>query len=188
MQTFKSIITVIFGFAASLTAQAQDTIAKTMDETVSIDYEQFKRMDDKQMSVFLKEFDPENYEIFRLGEIKKRTAKKLLIPGIVISGVGGASLALVYGIIPLFSFVSYPFNLLFLEWWWGKVAPWFWKVGVSVIAMGQPFIIASIALRKQGGDLKRQAKNNYENKFFKSNTTSLNFNFYPNGFGVSLKF
>ena len=162
----------------------QEENAETID---SIDYEKFKKMNDEQMANFLKENDSVNYAIFHLGEINKSTARRLLIPGIVLSSVGVASLAIGYVVVPFFLTVSI-FGLLVMDDWFKNTAPWFWKIGVPFIVMGQSFFIASIVLRKSGKALQQEAIDNYANKFFKDHTTSLNFNFYPNGFGISLKF
>ena len=191
------IITVIFA-ATSVTMYAQDTIQSekiedkvleidTINKNVAIDYETFKNLRDKQMLEFLKDNDTESYEMFLRGEMQRRTGRDLLIPGIVFSGIGVLSLAIGYVIVPFFLTVSI-FGLLVIEDWFKNTAPWFLKIGVTSLAMGQPFLIASIVLKKQGKALKQQAKNNYENKFYSGYTSSLNFNFYPNGFGVTFKF
>ena len=204
MQEFKNIIiAIVFAFAASATVCAQniiDTITaederievkvtevtKTTTGTLPVNYEQFEKLNDKQIAMLLKENDPENYAIFHLGEMKKNTGKNFFVPGIVFTGVGVLLIFGGYVAVPMFSLITWQFD--FFNRWCNNIAPWFGKIGLSTIAMGQPFLIASIVLRVQGGNLKKQAKNNYENRSFKDNTTSLNFNLYPNGFGVILKF
>ena len=159
-----------------------------------IDYEQFKNQNDRQMSAFLKENDPKNYEIFNLGEMKREMGRDLLISGLAFTGAGVAVLGCWVIVIPFTAFIGFFSALMgnssvldFLNSWIGYF-PWIATIAISAVAIGQPFLIASIVLKSQGKVLKWQAKNNYENNHFKYNTSSLNFNFYPNGFGISLKF
>jgi len=184
MQKLKnSIITAFFTVAIIATTQAQDI--DTSNNSSTIGYESFKKLDDKQMSAFLKENDAESYAIFRNGEKQRRIGKSLFIPSIAITGVGVGTIAIGGIIIPLFALIS--FNPILL-WWWEDNVYTFLKVGAYIVAAAQPLWVASIVLQAKGGSLKKLAKNNYENKFFKGQTTSLNFNLYPNGFGVSLRF
>ena len=166
------------------TTQQEPIHTDTIEDEKTIDYESFKRLRDREMADFLKANDSESYAIFFRGETQKSMGRKLLIPSIVFTGIGVGSIAIGYVIIPLFGLITFNPILLY---WWENNAHWFLRVGLSAIIMGQPFFIASIALQAYGGTLKKQAKNNYENKFFK-NTTTLNFNLYPNGVGMSLKF
>ena len=199
------IITVIFAAATSVTMYAQDTIQAekiednvleidTINKNAAIDYETFKNLRDKQMLEFLKDNDTESYNIFQLGEMKREVGRDLLISGLAFTGAGVAVLACWGIVVPFTAFIGFwaalmgnPSVLDFLDSWIGYF-PVFATIGLSAIAIGQPILIASIVLKKQGKALKQQAKNNYENKFYSGYTSSLNFNFYPNGFGVTFKF
>ena len=164
----------------------QEKNTEPIDNIKPISYEQFKKLNDRQMALFLKENDAKNYKIFHLGEMKNSTSKDLFVSGIVLTGIGGVSLLGGYVIVPLFALMALQFD--FINYWYANVVPWLARIGLGAIIVGQPLLVASIVLKSQGKSLMRQAKNNYEDKAFKYNATSLNFNFYPNGFGISLKF
>ena len=201
MQYLKNnIIILILLVAVGSVTYAQDTIkmervesnvaeidtSEVIDSSRFMEHKSFKGLRDREMSAFLKENDAESYAIFFRGETQRGMGKNMLTTGIVFAGAGVAA-----GVIWL---LGWPVSLLSIFTlngniinWWGNNHIWFIRVGLSAIIIAQPFFVASIVLKTHGNALKRQAISNYENKYFK-NTTSLNFNLYPNGFGVSLKF
>jgi len=153
----------------------EEASVDTTNKSNAMTYAAFSDMDDDEMAAFLQTNDSKNYEIFQQGERNARMGKSLFIPGIAITGVGAATI-MVGGAFWLFT--------------WGMAQDMMIQaaiVGGVIIAIAQPFVIASIVLRAQGGALKATAKNNYADKVFK-NTTSLNFNLCPNGFGMTLHF
>ncbi len=166
--------------------QLQEDSKDTIYKSKATDYEYFRGLGDRSMAEFLEINDVESYQIFHRGEILKKQGIKVLIAGGAITGVGIASFMASYLI---------PFGAVFYSLLSFKPAPewvfnlqWLTIAGLSAIIAGQPLFIAGIALQASGGTLKRKAKNSYKDKFFKSRTTMLNFNVYPNGLGVTFKF
>ena len=146
------------------------------EETVynqDADYKYFKSLYDSEMASFLKRNDADIYEHFRYGVMQKRTGKIFIIPCAVFGGV--ALYPLFWGV--LFD-TENPFRF------YGLLD---YSITIPAVVLGTVFLIGSISLQIYGENLKKQAKNKYENKYFK-NTTSLNFNLSPTGFGMSLKF
>jgi hypothetical protein len=175
------VIAAIFAVAASSATYAQviDTVS-FQDEEV-MDYKTFKCLTDRQMSAFLKENNEGNYNIFHRGEMHNDIGRILRISGVVLYSVG--SLSLTAGLImPLFAILTLNSNS-----WWYINAHWFIYGGLSAMVLGVSLHTAGIILKTYDiGTSKRQ--DNQTDKFHKMTTTSLNFNLYPNGFGVSLKF
>jgi hypothetical protein len=197
MQNNKNrILTFIFVIVASVANYAQDTIIteKVEDKIMEKDTnsENLKIIHkDSDTSSFLKKKDAESYKFFHQDEIQSRIRKNLLISGSVIAGVGLLSLG-GWLIISMGTIIYVPFMVAtpsyeFFD-WWGKNSHWFLKIGLSAVVASLPLFIARMVLTGDGEILKRKIKNNYENKFLKNGRTMLNFNVYPNGLGVCLKF
>ena len=182
----KTVIVIATMLCINNLAWSQDVTENNIDTS----YNYFKSLDDDEMADFLKTNDNESYEIFHRGEIQKRTGINLFIYGGAVTGAGVFILAgcgLIYAFDFIFLIGSLGATISF-HYWWVRNAHWFAKAGLSMMIIGQPFLITGIALWANGSNLKRQAKNNYENKFFKRYTSSLHINFYPNGLGVTLNF
>lgn len=201
----RTIIAVIFVAATSVTMYAQDTITVVNSENVenkiletdtatpckAIDYETFKNLRDKQMLEFLKDNDAESYQMFLCGEMRQKPFLPLLISGIAFTYVGELLLLCriaipVGGLLYVLVTPNYYGNDF--DAWWKPKAYWLTALGLSAVIIGQPLFIASIVVKKSGSALKQKAKNNYADKFYNGYTSSVNFNFYPNGLGISLKF
>jgi hypothetical protein len=173
--------------------ERQEVMDKDTTDNEAMDYARFKSLgdDDDAMANFLEINDSESYQIFHRGEIQSRIGRDLLISGYSVSAFGGL-LIISYGLIyigTIFYALATPgYNYNSFYYWWEANAHWFPRIALCAVLVGQPLLTAGIVLRATGGLLKRRAKNNYEEKFFKGHTATLNFNVYPYGFGITFKF
>ncbi|MDR0602817.1 MAG: hypothetical protein LBG80_00760 [Bacteroidales bacterium] len=169
----------------------QKVIEQDTTDIEAINYAYFKSLGDDAMADFLEKNDPESYQIFHRGELQSRTGRDLIISGFSVTAFGGLTIAS-WGLISIGS-AFYAIIKLgnvkgnFYHWWWAN-EHWFPRIALYAVLVGQPLLMTGIVLRATGGTFKRKAKNNYEEKFFKGYTTSLNFNVYPNGFGFTFNF
>jgi len=149
------------------------------NENTNIDYQHFKSLseNDRAMYEFLEQNDNESYQVFRRGIKTSRAGTGILIPGIALS-VAGVVLIGVAHSEDYYSDRYGPDEELLIP-------------GIVLTAVGEALVITSIPLRASGGAMKSRAKNLYEEKYFKGQTTikpSLQFNTNPNGIGLCLKF
>ena len=164
--------------------QAQTPKGEPVKEASATDYHYFKSLsDDDDMSDFLQKNDPEgSYRYFRNGEKLSSTGKKLMIPGIVLTGVGGIAWITSYIV---FNQTGYDENGLYLD---NTAVWWMIPTGAAIFAIGQTCLLASIPLQAVGGVLKERGKRNYEGKYFKGQATALNLDIHPTGIGLRLRF
>ena len=195
MENWKNkLVTVIFAVIAGIASYAQeDSTAIVKTENKEAAYKEFKSIRrDSEMLNFLKANDSECYEMFHSGVMQKRYGKKFLISWGAATGAGVLVLAS-WGVISMFHYtfliatLGISSHTAFYN-WWEENSHWVAKTGLAILIAAQPLLITSITLNISGKSLKSEAKNNYANKYLKGNTAMLNFNIYPNGLGVSLKF
>jgi hypothetical protein len=151
---------------------APDSIANNIANSIApSDVNKFFQMSEQEKEAFLQENDFEIYRMFHLGRSLRNRGKKILIPGFLLSACG-------FGLIVIGAAAADQSDSKILV------------AGEIIFNVGQALVIVSIPLSATGGALKRNALNNFKNKYSSTGAfePTLNLNFNSNGFGVAINF
>ena len=145
-----------------------------------LDYAAFTRLrrNDAAMESFLRQNDVSLYNQFHTGVKFRRTSKGLLVPGLILSGIGVGMM--VAGAIDINDYNEMT-----------EDGESMYVAGMAGLFIGQALIITSIPFSAVGGSLKKRAADNYEVKYYRNRTgyqPSLDVIFTGNSVGLALKF